>query len=214
MPTRIVCLANSFKEGGRCLAGIELDNQNNPVIVNGRPRWIRPICNTLHGEVPNHIAEPFQILDIIDLKITGHHPQGFQAENVRFNENNIRHVGRFNRNLLANLCDNRNLIFGNRGKAVPQEKIDNLYHSLLLISVTEFETIQKIYEDSPDRPKTRLVFDYNGNRYDFPVTDPVFLNRYHRNPDILEDVDQLYLSLSLGLEHEEWYYKLVAGIII
>jgi hypothetical protein len=35
MPARFVCLANSFKEGGRCLAGIELDNNNNPKIENG-----------------------------------------------------------------------------------------------------------------------------------------------------------------------------------
>jgi hypothetical protein len=40
MPTRFVCLANSFKEGGRCLAGIELDNNNNPIIENGHPKWI------------------------------------------------------------------------------------------------------------------------------------------------------------------------------
>jgi len=46
MPTRLVCLSNSNKLGGRCLAGIELDNQNNPVIIYGRPKWIRPICNT------------------------------------------------------------------------------------------------------------------------------------------------------------------------
>ena len=138
MPTRLVLLANSFKEGGRCLAGIELDNQNNPVIVNERPKWIRPICNTAHGEVPNDIAEPFKILNIVELEITKNKPEGFQSENVTFNKNSIRKVGNFNRIQLANLCDNRNLIFGNKGKAVPEEKIGNLNHSLLLVSVTEF----------------------------------------------------------------------------
>jgi len=41
MLTRFVCLANSFKEGGRCLAGIVLDNNNKPVIENALPKWIR-----------------------------------------------------------------------------------------------------------------------------------------------------------------------------
>lgn len=214
MPTRLVCLANSFKEGGRCLAGIELDNQNNPVIVNGRPKWLRPVCNTEHGEVPNEIAEPFKILNIIELEITGNQPKSCQTENVTFKENSIKVIGNFERNQLENLCDSMDLIFGNKGKAVSEEKISTLNHSLLLVSVTKFEVIQKIYDDRPDRPQTRLVFTYNGNRYDFPVTDPVFLNRYQKNPDVLENINQIYLSLSLGLEHEEWYYKLVAGIVM
>ena len=38
---KIVCLANSFRVGGRCLGGIELDQNNNPVIQNGRPFRIK-----------------------------------------------------------------------------------------------------------------------------------------------------------------------------
>ena len=200
MPTKFICLANSFKEGGRCLAGIELDTNNNAVIVNGRPKWIRPVCNTPHGEVPNHIAEPFQILNIIELNVTGTQPQGYQSENVTFNENSIRTAGNFNLNQLANLCDDRNFIFGNRGKAVSQDTIGNLNHSLSLVSVSEFEITQRTYDDRPDRPQTRLVFTYHENRYDFPVTDPVFLYRYQTNPDVLENINQIYLSLSLGVE--------------
>ena len=213
MPTKFICLANSFKEGGRCLAGIELDANNNPVLVNGRPKWIRPICNTAHGEVPNHIAQPFQILDIIQINITENKPENHQSENVAFNENTIRVIGNFNRSQLSPLCDNRNLIFGNRGKAVSQDSIGGLNHSLMLVDVNQFEVTQKVYDDRRERPQTRLVFTYNTNRYDFPVTDPVFLHRYQTNPDLLEGVNQVYLSLSLGVIWEDWYYKLVAGII-
>ena len=67
MHLRFVCLANSFKEGGRCLAGIELDTDGNLLMINGHPKWIRPVCNTDHGEVPNEIAGSFQILDIIEI---------------------------------------------------------------------------------------------------------------------------------------------------
>lgn len=87
MPTRFICLANSFKEGGRCLAGIEVDANNNPVVVNERTKWIRPICKTKHGEVPNRIAQPFKILDIIEIDVTENKPETYQSENVLFNSN-------------------------------------------------------------------------------------------------------------------------------
>lgn len=213
MSTKFICLANSFKEGGRCLAGIELDANNIPVLVNGKPNWIRPVCNTEHGEVPNDIAVQFDILNIIELEVTENRPDNHQTENVFFDEHTIRVIGNFSRNELAPLCDNRNLIFGNRGKAVSQESIEILNHSLMLADVRQFEVTQKVYPDRPDRPQTRLVFTYNSNSYDFPVTDPVFLHRYHINPDMVEDVTRIYLCLSLGVAWEGWYYKLVAGII-
>lgn len=214
MPTRFVCLANSFKEGGRCLAGIELDNNNNPKVENGHPKWIRPICNTPHGEVHTHLVVHLKILDIIEIDITGYlGVRDYQSENALFRENSIRVLGRFNTNNLNQLCDNRNFIFGNRGKAVSEEAIGNLSYSLMLINTNQFTVIEKTYEDNPNRPQVRLVFSYNGNQYDLPVTDPVFLHNYQSNPDFLEGINEAYLCLSLGVAWQDWYYKLVAGII-
>jgi len=213
MPTRLICLANSFKEGGRCIAGIELDSNNIPVFVNSIPKWIRPVCNTEHGEIPNNIAQPFKILDIIELDVTGLKPESYQSENVTFNETSIKTVGTFERNKLVNLCDGRSLIFRNKGKAVSLDAIGTLNHSLMLASVNQFEVTQKIYEDKPGKSQIRLVFTYNDNRYDFPVTDPVFLHRHQGNPDFLVGAAQVYLCLSLGIAWEGWHYKLIAGII-
>jgi hypothetical protein len=214
MPVRFVCLANSFKEGGRCLAGIEVDNNNNPRIENGHPKWIRPICNTPHGEVPTHLVAHLNILDIIEIDITGYpKARDYQTENALFHENSIRVHGRYNSNNLNELCDNRNLIFGNRGKAVSEEAIGTLSYSLMLINTNQFEVIEKTYEDNPIMPKMRMVFFYNGNQYDLPVTDPVFQHKYRINPDIMEEVADVYLSLSLAVLHNHWHSKLVAGII-
>jgi uncharacterized protein YprB with RNaseH-like and TPR domain len=214
MQTNFVCLANSFKEGGRCLAGIELDANNNPVFVNDRPKWIRPVCNTFHGEVPNRMAESFHVLDILELKITAYTPENHQSENVLFENNSIHKIGAFNHNQLANLVDIQRMIFGNRGRAVSKEYIGKMDYSLMLVNVINFEVTQKVYEDDfSDKSQIRMVFSYNGIRYDFPVTDPVFLHHYQRNPDLLEEVNQAYLCLSLGIVWMDWYYKLVAGII-
>jgi hypothetical protein len=212
MLTKFVCLANSYKEGGRCLAGVQLDNANNPVMINGKPKWIRPICNTLHNEVPTHLAEDIDVFDIVQLDVTSYPAPSYQSENAFFNENTLRVIGQFNRNRISSFCDNRPLIFGNRGKAVPEEKIDGLGYSLMLINTDNFEIIEKVYEDE-DRPKTRLVFSYNENSYDLPITDPVFLHDYRLDPDILDDIDELHVTLSLGINFNDWYYKLVASII-
>ena len=214
MPTRFVCLANSFKEGGRCLAGIELDNNNNPKIENGHPKWIRPICNTTHGEVHTHLVADLKILGIIEIEVTGYpHEKNYQSENVLFRENSIRVIGRFSFTQLNQLCDNRSLIFGNRGKAVSEEAIGNLSYSLMLINTNQFEVIERTYEDNPNRLQTRLVFSYNGNKYDLPVTDPIFLHNYQSSSDAIEDVEDVYLTLSLAIVHNNWHYKLVAAII-
>lgn len=215
MPTHFVCLANSFKEGGRCLAGIELDANNNPRIENGNQKWIRPICNTPHGEVHTHLVSHINILDIIELEVTNYpEEKNYQSENANFRENSIRVVGQFNRNRLDSLCDNRNLVFNNRGKAVSEEAIGKLTYSLMFIKTNQFEVVEKTYDDNPDRPQIRLIFSYNGNQYDLPVTDPVFLHHYQTNPDFLEECNELFLCLSIGVIWNAWYYKLVAGIIL
>jgi hypothetical protein len=214
MPTRFVCLANSFKEGGRCLAGIELDKNNNPIIANGRPKWVRPICNTPHGEVPTDLVAHIEILDIIEIEITGYpDEEDYQSENAFFRKNSIRVIGSVNFAQLYQLCDNKGLIFGNRGKAVSDEVIKSLSYSLMLVHINQFEVIEKIYDDNPDWPKHRLVFSYNGQQYDLPITDPAFIHDYKSDPDILEDVEDIYLSLSLAIVHNKWHSKLVAGII-
>ncbi|HZV69715.1 MAG TPA: hypothetical protein VFG10_09230 [Saprospiraceae bacterium] len=213
MQTHFVCLANSLKEGGRCIAGIELDMHNKPVFYDGKPKWIRPVCNTEHGEVPIHIAFPFDLLDIIKLDVIESKPSHFQTENVNFNMNTIEKVGSFDQNELKHLCDDRISLFGNRGKAVSQESIHNLNHSLALLSVNNFSVFEKIYPDKPNRPQIRISFEYNGSIYDVPVTDPMFRDKFAMNKNILKDIKQVYLCTSLGILWEGWYHKLCAGII-
>ncbi len=215
MTTKIVCLANSLKEGGRCLAGIELVANNNPKIENGLLKWIRPICNTPHGEVPNELVSHLDLLDIIEIELIGNPLSGnYQSENIDFKEDSIKIIGKYDKNLLNLLCDNRRLIFSNRGKAVAKDAIDNLNFSLMFLCTSQFEVIKKVYEDSPGKLKIRLVFSYNEIQYDLPITDPVFLYNYKNNPRLLDGHKELFISLSLGTNWNDWYYKLVTGIIL
>lgn len=200
MQTRFVCLANSVKEGGRCLAGIELHNNNNPKIENGHPKWIRPICNTQHGEIFTPFVAHLNILDVLEIDVTGYPKESsYQSENAFFNEKSIRVIERINAANLIRFSENRNVIFGNRGKAVSSEAIRNLPYSLMLAKTNQFEFVEKNYGDNPDKRQIRMVFSYQGNRYDLPVTDPIFLYNYQTNPDFIEDFNEAYLCLSLGV---------------
>jgi hypothetical protein len=214
MSTRFVCLSNSFKEGGRCIAGIELDNNNKPLFFHGRRKWIRPICQTPHGEIPAQMVDHIKILDLVEIETT-HKPEeiSYQSENVFFREDSLKVSGIFNHENINILCDPQIMIFGNRGKAVSSEAISNLTHSLMLIKTDQYEVISKLYNDNPNNPQTRLNFIFNNVTYDFPVTDPVFLYKNRSDANYLKNYKSLYLCLSLTIPWKDWYYKLVAGII-
>ncbi len=211
---RILCLANSFKTGGRCLAGILLDENNTPILEHNRPVWIRPICDTDHGQVPKHLCEHFRLGDIIELNNTVNVGEGYQAENTSFDEKSLRKVGEYSSSITP-FCENsfRFNLFGNRGGAVIKDQIDKINYSLSLIEVNKFEIVQRSYEGK-EHPQIRMKFTFQGAEYDLPITDPAFLERLNKKPHILGDTDSIFLTLSLGVEHEGWYSKLVAAVIV
>ena len=215
MTARFVCLANSSKEGGRCIAGIELDNDNNPVIFNGRPKWIRPVCDTVHGEIPIPVAEPFQLLDIIQVDEAFPKPQGYQSENIIFKTESIKKVGVFQADRLNELCDSTQHLFINRIDALTDEEISNLDHSLLLIKPRVFKVVERINPNNHEQTKHRLAFSYNGCMYDFSITDLAFLKKYQKSAEFFERITEIFLLLSVGVKFPvtNKYYKLVAGII-
>lgn len=71
MDTYFICLANSYKRGGRCIAGVEIDiDSNNHWKVkrnaDGSPKWIRPISQTTeYGEIPEGEACHFPLLSVV-----------------------------------------------------------------------------------------------------------------------------------------------------
>jgi hypothetical protein len=212
MKSSFVCLANSFKEGGRCIAGIELSN-GSPVIQQGKPKWIRPVSNNGHGEVPTSMVSHINILDIVEIDILENAAEGFQTENVLFEPTSLRIIGKYPLDDLLNLCNTilYNL-FGNRGGAVTPDSAINLTYSLVMIQPIDPEIVEKNFEGATN-PKIRLAFKFNGNRYELPITDPIFLNQYRNSKNILAD-KEVFLCLSLGVVHENWHSKLVAGIIL
>jgi hypothetical protein len=213
MKTRFICLANSFKLNGRCVAGIELQaNTDTPQVSKGRPKWIRPICTTQHGEVPTKLVEALKLLDIIEIQDVAYSPDRHQTENASFKENSIRRIEKFDIKGLPALCDSTEpYLFGNKGAAVIDTDIDGLTYSLMLVSTTEFEVYQKT--NSYGKVKHRLKFVYNAHTYDLVITDPVFLGDEKKNIEKISKKKEIFVTISLALPLNTWHHKLIAGII-
>jgi len=211
---RFVCLANSFKEGGRCIAGIVLDENNNPIFDNGNPKWIRPICNTAHGEVPTHLASNITILDIVEIEVLSYPDLStYQFENALFKEKKLYAIGKYDKAKLTVLYNANRLIFGNLGKAISEDKIKEQNFSLMFVNSSDFKVYQRTYEDN-QKQQARIQFAYCGNQYDLPITDPNFLKKYQSDSEFINDYSQIDMTISIGVEHNGWYYKLISGIIL
>ena len=215
MKTTFICLANSYKEGGRCVAGIECHNGTPLWSEHDKPRWIRPVsADTPHGEIDSRLTYKMKLLDVVEIDATDPVPQGYQVENVLFNPSHIKTKGVFPLRDLDALCDQyQPCLFGNTGKGVTEEEAEHLSESLTLIKVADFQFSEKIYLEKKDKPNVRLQFTFNKVRYNFPVTDPVFLREHQFDKAFLKTAPELYLCLSLGILHEGLHYKLVAGIL-
>ena len=73
MEKYFVCLANSYKHGGRCIAGVEVEwiHEHWRIVRNeyGCPKWIRPLSRqTGTGEIPKELALNFMTLEIVKLE--------------------------------------------------------------------------------------------------------------------------------------------------
>jgi hypothetical protein len=211
--TKIICLANSKKYGDRCVAGIEVkENEESFEIVQnkGRAKWIRPVSHSGYGEIPTIIAQNIKLLDVIELEIKEYCPSGYQSENAYFGGSSVKHVSSIklsstNLNQLTSECS---LLFGNRGKAVSVDVIDELSYSLLLIKAESFEPYIK-----QDNNQLRMQFMYKKTQYDFPITDIQFERLFRNNQNLLAEVSHLYLTISLAVEYNGWHTKLIAGVI-
>lgn len=213
MIKKIICLANSKKFNERCVAGIEVDDSSGSykIISSGSNlNWLRPVSKSEHGEFPTIIAQNISLLDIIEFDLLAPCPFGYQTENVYFTENSVKKVTsiRLSNENLDKLTSDSDILFGNRGKAVHEDVIDSLDHSLVFIKVNSYNVFIK-----PENNQLRMKFTYTLVEYDFPITDIKFEALFRNNETILDSVQNLYLTISLAVVHNNWHSRLIAGVI-
>jgi len=215
----IVCLANSRKYSGRCVAGKE-------ILGNRIGGWLRPVSREKTGELT--IKETMyesggspRLLDIIAIPMAGLVPGSYQTENHLVAEGQWMKKGQLSPSLLQTLCDHADSLWinghhsaGGLNDRMPEEMVRERVRSSLVFVKPDHLIIS--VEQGPDLlKKIRARFRLRGEEYWLPVTDPVVENRY-----LSKDTGQypahakdIYLTVSIGEPFEGYCYKLVAGII-
>lgn len=217
---QIVCLANSRKNSGRCIAGKVTSDRNAGT-------WLRPIGTSASHEITERDREyddgsTAQKLDVIDITFTGAPAQGFQRENHIINDNVYwEKVGQFTVNDLARLVDaplslweNGHSSYSGRNDRVPVEALTAPRQTLYLISPENVRFTVDAEGAAFGNPKrvVRAKFTYNQQAYALRVTDPEVEQHYKAQRDGEYPANVNYLTISLGEPYEGYAYKLIAAV--
>jgi hypothetical protein len=218
----LICLANSYKWHSRCLAGLRVDGGG----------WVRPVSDREHGELqysqyrlPDH-SEP-HLFDVIRVGLSRRQPLPHQPENWLVDDSAWtlleRPASADRAPVVSAAVFGGSLLFGNKGRSVPQAQFSNrpARESLVLVQpshirwYTEFNTYQLC-----NMP--RVSFQLGDIPYDLPLTDPTYAGPLQRRDEgdyrssdlgIPEDGTILF-TISLGDPLDGICYKLVAAVVV
>jgi hypothetical protein len=215
---QIICLANSRKYAGRCIAGKELRGQEvGP--------WIRPVSRREMGEftlpeISFGAGGLPKVLDIITVPLLKPHPHTYQRENylVDVRQRWLKR-GVWPSTALAGLCDPVDSLWpngyhsvGGHNDRIPHRLTESEISSSLLFIKPERLAI--VVREEYNTKKIRAEFTFNRNAYRFTVTDPAVERKYLSRKAGLYRVDkpEVYLCLSIGEPFHGYCYKLVAAV--
>lgn len=218
---RMICLTNSRKHSGRCIAGKELKG-------NGPGEWLRPVSTRPSQEISEE-ERRYQdgtmpkVLDISDVPLVKAVPEGHQPENVLIDADYYWvKRGRKSWADLASLIDEQASLwangysaYGKRNDRVPMDLLNAQLGSLRLIRLDRIRISVGPKAPEFDNPKriVRASFTYRGTSYRLDVTDPAIERAYLGRADGEYEVGPAYVCVSLGEVYEGFAYKLVASIL-
>ncbi len=219
---RIVCLANSRKLSGRCIAGKE-------VLPDGRlGGWVRPVSDRENEEVSEYErqyedgSDP-RVLDVIHMPLLNPKPRNYQRENWLLDpECYWEKAGQMRPDELEPLVDQASPLWINDYSSynglndrIPIEIASSLNHSLRLLRVSALELVV----DQPGmnfgnyRRSVQGRFQHYGTDYWLRMTDPVYERQYLQLDNGIYAIGGCFLTVSLGEPYQGHSYKLIAAII-
>jgi len=227
MPSfQILCLANSSKYQGRCIAGLRKDGLG----------WIRPVSSHIHGtlfsteyQLPNQ-QEP-RLLDILEIDFIRPLPEVHQPENWLIDPTPWRLIDRLdtlsltqkqkNIDFLQSIATTKPYIFNDFEHKIPYSHLltHPLESSLVLVKPEKLSFKLK----TEPQWKLKASFYLKNSHYYLPVTDPLFIKKMQNFSDGDYPVEELalpgvnsehiFLTISLGEPFYDYCYKLVAAVI-
>lgn len=219
----IICLANSRKIAGRCVAGKE--------IGGGKVgRWVRPISGRPTGELSEEDRrfengrDP-KLLDIVRIPMIEPRAHGFQTENhliddgyywAKEGEATWAEVQAALDPTHGPLWDNSSSSYNGKCDRVAEGTANQFGSSLRLIEVTDLKIFVAVEgaEFGNGKRRVRGRFTFNGGHHRLSVTDPVVERQYLAGADGEFNVGHAILCISLGEPYQGYTYKLIAGVFV
>ena len=216
-----ICLANSYKLRGRCIAGLLTDGSG----------WIRPCAEAGSGELYPHQyklqdgSEP-RILDVIRVfcvapEIVPHQPENWFVGRDRWKLVHRPAPAPLLKILRENLSWGRDLLGDHDRRIAYDQLLDHpAASSLALIAPPDLQWYVGRSPENAKRPRAR--FHLRGVAYSLPITDPAWVDAfraldYGTHPVTaigIESGRKVLLTISLSEPFDDGNcYKLVTAII-
>lgn len=218
---RIVCLANSRKLNGRCVAGIELS-------ADKRVGWIRPVSVREHEEVSEYErqyadgSDP-RLLDVMDVPLIAPKPKDYQQENWLLDPDLYwQRVAKLRWDDLGELADpvgrlwaDGDSTYNGLNDRIAFAQASAIRSSLRLVRVDRMTLSIFKPGEAFGNPKRRVQgrFKHSGADYHLWVTDPIYERAYLAKQDGDYQIGESLLTVSLGEPHNGYCYKLIAAIM-
>ena len=214
----ILCLANSRRPSGRCVAGKEF--------ASGKAgAWVRPVNPNnsdaiSEADLQYKNGEFADVLDIVSIPMVEAKPHGHQTENeqidprfhwVKQSRATWVQIVEATDNVQGALWLNGDSSYHGTNDKVAQEKANTLKNSLVLIKPSRLSLI--VGEESQfgggSRRRVRASIDFNGQHYNFVVTDPWIEDEYFAGKDGTFQIAESRLLLacrksSVGAQSNWW----------
>jgi hypothetical protein len=219
-PTTMVCLANSRKINGRCLAGLAWDGNKYSI-------WIRPVSGNGSGELhAERLYEDWtdpQLLDVIDLSLLSGKPSGCHVEDIVVDtgkkwqkQTRLTFEEALNLTALSSAplwVDGKHTSNG-INDVIDQSIAETLPNSLRLICPDKL--VMRATAEYESRRRVRGEFSLGHSFYRLSITDPriesEFL-RYDVGTERVIDKPLLCISIGEALVSRKACYKLIAGVM-
>jgi len=219
---RLICLANSRKLSGRCIAGIEF-------VANSPSGWVRPVSSREHEEVSEderqyeNGSDP-RVLDLIDVPLLRRIPKAYQQENWLLDpEKYWVKVGQIQLADLTAMAEktgplwiNGHSTYHGQNDSIPEQQAQTFRSSLQLIEVDDLAlrvfAPGSAFGDLKRRVQGRFTF--SSVQYALWVTDPAIERQYKAMEDGTYNAGRCFLTISIGEVHKGVCYKLIAAVIL
>lgn len=217
---RIICLANSYKPRGRCVAG--------RVFQDGSVgEWVRPVSAREGGELSpaecryGMLRGSVAVGDIADVQLARPARQGHQLENHEIEGAGVwRKTGCATWTLLY-ACQDEDCpdFWVNRGSSgrgladrVPMSMAPEFSASLQLIYLPRMDLLVGTGFDGVGK-EIRACFSHLGQEYRLKVTDPAICDEMKAKPVGRYPVGMVLLCISISQPYKGHLYRLVATVI-